>query len=225
MGNRPVVFKDNAANGFEFGNCILFDGVDDYINFSNVTLSGDFTINAWINLISTSTAQYCAIVNYSTGLSGFAIRKSDKLLYFRVEGQPPFSPVYPSNWNFGGWNMLSATRESGLLKLFTNGVKQGEGTFNGNMRINQTGDTWFNPPQNYMLDEIGWANVAISEADVFNLFNNENGQFLTKFCTPLSYFRCNQSGAQSFLIDEMGNNNGTLINFAAPPPEYFVPHV
>lgn len=86
---------------------------------ANLTFAGDFTIEAWINLVSTSTGPH-AIFGQKSASSWFDFRWYQNNFQASLNGG--------SGTNLGGtvtagtWNHVALVRSSGVIKLYVNGV-------------------------------------------------------------------------------------------------------
>lgn len=154
-GNAQI---DTAQSKFG-GASGLFDGSGDYLTTSvesaDFTMgSGDFTIEFFIRPAVVGTG-YCGLLSlplngYQTG--GFYLRRNLGVLEILMNGVP--TPVVSSlaAWSANVWVHVAASRASGVVRLFVNGVVQGSATNTTNL----TGAT---------------CRVAFDQQDLSNAFN------------------------------------------------------
>lgn len=117
---------------------IMFDGTDDYVQYSNPTSfnygTADFTIEAWIRLntlghthvIFTKTASG----SWTTAGKQFMIYSVDNKLYFDAYALATIKST--QTLNTGRWYHVAVTFNdtSNTIKLYVNGKQDGEGTAN-----------------------------------------------------------------------------------------------
>ncbi|NBR62685.1 MAG: hypothetical protein EBT86_13900, partial [Actinobacteria bacterium] len=125
--NFPItVVGDSRASNFSpylTGWSCYFDGTGDYLSVANnsaFTLgTGDFTIEFW--LYPTSTTQRNIAIG---GVSGSPIiyMNSSRFLEFQNFGVASIA-TSSNTLNLNAWNHCVASRASGTLKLFVNGVE------------------------------------------------------------------------------------------------------
>jgi len=137
--------------------------------------------------------------------------------------------ITPSIWNHIVC-VYDGTLASNNIILYINGNQTGTpDNFTGNVNLTSTdlliGDSPFGNNANAIFDEFAFWNTPLSSADISSLWASGDGDFANNY-SPANlqvYYRCNEEGAATTLIDETGNHNGTLNNFSTPPA-YFIPH-
>ena len=131
-----------------------FDGTGDYLSVAaNAAFAfgtGDFTVEGWIYFNSTSPSISALCQSDAVGTS-----TNDKwwfgysgALYFNTHGSGGFSVSIPWTATVGRWYHIAATRSSGTVSLFVDGVK-GSNTVTGT-------------PSGYSLSQNGLVIGAIS---------------------------------------------------------------
>jgi hypothetical protein len=124
INNRTCTLSNGPSFNNENKGVFSFDGVDDFSVISSVNLLGltSITINMW----------YYSNVNTSTALTRSSSTGNSFLLHFRGAG---FYIVTNDGNNSGylgwqtlpnglQWNMLTATWNGSIMKLYINGIKQ-----------------------------------------------------------------------------------------------------
>jgi hypothetical protein len=127
--NGPIFNSTNNGS-------ILFDGVDDYINFSELTPANTlntFSFGLWfspaITITSGSLATFSMLMESQD--QRFTSTRPDNYIYFLTNGELVFATFTPTNnlvslqttWNSDEWYQVFCTYEpiTGEKKLFING--------------------------------------------------------------------------------------------------------
>lgn len=223
-------------------NALNFDGVNDYVSVGdNIENLGDVTMEAWVYWKGSSIA--FSEIFTKEAISSFAITSANKLHTNFGNG---------SSW-LGGmdsqtaiplnvWTHVAVTRQSGVVKMFINGIEDastitnnatGQNTairiIGGKMVGSSTANTLFSG----QIDELRFWSVAKTAAQIkadinTTLSGNEIGL--------VAYYNFNQgtangnnSGITSLLDATVTANNGSITNFALSGntsnfvPGYFAP--
>ena len=120
-----------------------FDGTGDYLNIANQTAlhlgGGDFSIECWTYLTSTSGAQRPISQNNSNYEFAFFIANGGGITAysFQSSGTQNFG-ISGGTLVTGQWYHLACTRTGSTVAFFVNGVRQGTATFSGTVD-SQTG--------------------------------------------------------------------------------------
>lgn len=200
-----------------------FDGSNDYVSCGTTNLptgTSARTIEAWIKTTQTTGSQ--SIINYGNQTinnSRFGFINASGNLYFVGEGNDYNTNTLIAD---GNWHHIAATYEASTLKIYIDGALNATVTkvlntnnniFNIGASCNPTPGEFFNGS----IDEVRIWDVALSQTDIQDTMNCElvNGQN-----NVVAYYKFNQgfdatdNTSVTTLIDETGNHNGTLINFA-----------
>ena len=150
----PTAAYSTSVNG----GSIYFDGTGDYLSVVNTSAlafgTGDFTVELWLYLNSTSNAAYIHGSTNSTGNFGFNLVSGTMLVYTVGGGAVSYSPSLSTNQ----WTHLAFTRSGTTLTLYKNGVSLGTRSFTNNVTAasgstvigSETGSTNF--VNGYMAD-------------------------------------------------------------------------
>lgn len=214
--NIKSTFKENTTDSRNVPATHLnFDGINDYINASNLIPSGSsYTKEAWIkpssvysnNIISSSTAAFWFWQGYLQSGNGGG-----------------FAEVgYQASSLANKWSHVAVTFDdpSHTMKLYVNGALVSQNTTvasysSGNIQIGA-----FNSGIVYSgeMDEIRIWNVALTQSEIARRMNCElqgNEPGLVAYYTFDQGMDAANNLAQNSVTDASGNgHNGTLINFA-----------
>lgn len=128
--NRKITPYSNSAlstteNKFGGSSC-FFDGVGDYLEIPSITLSGDWTIEAWVYITNNSLVYYplidsrssASFQNYVCGL--YKIDNSYRLDFVTSTGRltGTSTEIIPNQWTY-----IVFTRSSNNITCYVDGVK------------------------------------------------------------------------------------------------------
>lgn len=206
------------------GSALSFDGIDDYVELPDPAAfdfgTGDFTIEAWINVadISSTRVVFSDYNGLSTGSVGLFINNSGSLLSYVGTGSTELTTV-PGVIQTNLWYHVALVREAGTASIFVNGNQEattsGLETRNVASQVNMaigyqpSGIPFYFSGE---IDEVRFWNTARTENEInsslYNtLIGNETGL--------LAYYRFDQSGNSTILPDRTVNNlDGTVNNGA-----------
>ncbi len=205
--NRRIV--DGVAPPFSFGNALQFDGVNDRVTIPSITSGTTWSFSAWFNY---STFGGMLI---SSGVD-FVRLTSATNVNIRFSNQYNFTI---SSINLNEWNHLCVRVDSGVAKVYVNGLESSTGSQNISFSVNfiylgsRTSDFFFGGK----LDEIAIWNTSLLDADILSLYNGGLGDYATNYSPAnlQAYWRMNGSGTDTTAVDEQGNYDGALNNFPA----------
>ncbi|EMR74688.1 protein of unknown function (DUF2341) [Thermoplasmatales archaeon SCGC AB-540-F20] len=139
-GNADV-YKDSTSNNYHgwdnisdsgksgvAGDGQTLDGSDDYIDFGDLPVSDDATVNVWINNSSTfgSTmflaGDWLDIMYNNYGLFWWDDWLDHGLAFFSGSGSDNY--LGGNYWNDGSWHMITGLRDGGTDRLYVNASEQ-----------------------------------------------------------------------------------------------------
>jgi len=243
-GGRGIVGSGSVLGGsgislaggtapFSFGNALKFDGVNDYVETNNnIGISGSTprSISFWFKTTFTSLQ---TVVQFQNGY--FLQFLNSGKLSLNPAGGTQAAATLDFSISDGNWHHFVFVQEGSTLntmKIYLDGFSQSMTYTNATYTINtqdlpiRIGRRFSdNVEANGTFDEIAIWDVALSATDASNLYNSGDGDFANNYSSEnlKLYYRCNEEGSATTLVDEQGINNGTLNNFSTPPA-YFVPH-
>ncbi len=112
------------------GKCLKFDGTDDYVSVpdsSSVSLTGSFTLSAWINTKS-NTVQQSIIEKYDTpGYNGYILRilSSGKIAAYTAGSAGNDSVTGATTITTNTWNHVVAVYNGTQIMIYLNGILDG----------------------------------------------------------------------------------------------------
>lgn len=222
-------FQAVTTAPFSFGNALQFDGVNDYVSFSEVeVLNG--TLSFWINL--QDSAPFVFSSDGSPNLSWVIVNSSTNELRVRVNASTnQLSFTSPITINTETWYHCVYTFHGDSANTYVNGFASGSnpqvyGTSTQSFNMDRIARLWSTANYyEFIIDELAVWDTILTPTQITNLYGGGNGDYATNYSPDslLAYYRCNEEDGATTLIDEQGNYNGTLNNFSTPPA-YFIPH-
>jgi hypothetical protein len=203
-------FQSGGQPPFSFGNALKFDGVNDYVSFSNITTTTTWSISFWFKYIS-------GMLFSNFGASNEYIQSFNSTNLRIVTGADSKFYAVPA-MTIGTWYHCFISVNSGSARLYLNSVQSLSGAQTNNTSITLNAMGTFNGGSFYFggtLDEVGiLTGVAGTAQNAIDLYNSGNGaNFETIMGGSTAYWRMNGTSGDSTAIDEQGTYNGTLNNF------------
>ncbi len=201
----------NMPDNIGAGNCLEFDGVDDYADIPNIAAydfgSGNFTVEFWIKysdnsapdgLVVSATNNVCTTI-------GWAIIGQGGIISFMLrDGNGACSPIFLSSTttlNNDEWYHVSAVRlgsPTNQIQLYINGIQEATGTANETLTSGRNivlGRRYLNLPNFYHLDG------QIDEVRIWNVARTQ-AQIRDNMCRQLT-------GTETGLVGYWNMNEGT----------------
>lgn len=216
-------FFTPQIDSFSFGNALRFDGVNDYVSFTNPISkpAGDpgYAISLWVNFPATPSFEY--LLGASSAASEWLRFNSTTSVTFR--SRP--SGVGTTTWTIPAisidtWYHVAVSLVGGTNELWINGTKYTGDADNydiENLSIDTIGEFGGAYGQ-FIMDELAiQTGSGLTQTDVDFLYNSGNGNSALEVMTPGVYYKLDESGTESTAVDSSGNSNdGTLNNFTLP---------
>ena len=216
----PVQFATASVN---------FDGIDDNISIpaaTSLNITAAITLEAWVYPTKNAGVQNVISKSSNTQNNGYIFPRTDDgwahaVAYLHIAGGwRTISAVYPA---LNAWHHLAVTYDGATIKLYIDGVLANSMAMTGSITTNTNPLTLGNQPgySEYFggsADEMRIWNVARTQAQIQAAMNMEIDP--TVQTGLVSYYTADQGnigGNNAGLItamDKVGNNNGTLTNFA-----------
>lgn len=223
-----LLFNNNLRA--QVGECLDFDGGNDFVQVPSLSLGSNWTAEAWVNPSAVSGGWYSIIgQNYwgTTTGSGFV---------FAIYGGTVFleTPAYAigqyvhieSSISANVWTHLAATYNNGIYAFYKNGILAGtqKGTYINaptpflmGMRTHNTATNTTVDPLDGRIDEVRIWNVTRSQCEIQSYMNCE----ISTTASLIANYHFNEGIANSFNINytvtdaSSNSNTGSMINF--PP--------
>ena len=212
--NKKTIKNMITVSNMNSGNCLEFDGTDDYVDipdiFGNEITS--FTVEFW--LYPNNYKDWNQQIGPGWGKFLFRTEKSGKVVagIDSKNDQRVFSAEKMMETDV--WQHFAVTYNKGDLKLYKNGIQLAQKT------IMETCPAWNgfkigNSSENSvdgMIDELRIWNTARSETDIRKLINKEIDN-PAEYDDLVAYYNFNQE-VDSFVVDRKNNYEGTRYNYS-----------
>jgi len=164
---------NNDSSGWttsgKYGNAIVFDGVDDYVDCGNdasVNITGELTISAWVK--KSSNTDWGAIVLKGAGNSADAYflreTNNDKFQFLVKSGGVSYDAINPSAIDLDVWTHIVGVYDKVNVSIFINGVQEEGDAYTGNVG-NNSNDLLFGRDT---FSATRYFNGTIDEVRIFN---------------------------------------------------------
>lgn len=202
---------------FSFGNALQFDGTNDNLIYSLVTLSGEFTLSIWWypTSLPAGGSVRCLFGNSTSYRHALALSANDIGLTINSGTTLPIAPT--SSLSINNWYHIVATRDSlGNIYGYVNGVKYYNAVSNNTLLLDQTNYNQLHSisPAGKVDDYVIWSK-HLTDSQVLSLYNNGEGNDpITIEPNNLElYYALNEESGSIALDLSSNNNNGTLVSF------------
>lgn len=214
-----------SASPIQFGgNALSFDGANDYVSVpdnNNLDITTNITLEAWVYATKSTGVQNVVSKSSNSINTGYIFPRTDNgwsnvVLYLNIGGWKTLSAAYPS---LNAWHHLAATYDGATMKIYIDGTLSASSAQTGSIATNSNALTLGNQTgySEYFggsADEIRVWNVTRTQSEIQNSMNSELDP--ASQTGLVSYYTANQGIAGgtntglTTLIDQKGNNNGTL---------------
>ena len=165
-GNNGTLTNGPTFNSSNLGS-IVFDGVDDYVSGTGVTISSQATLLIWFKTSTAQTNRYLLSLPFSSdGNNGFDI-------YLTTGGIGSYVITYPVNignvsysvgYGDNLWHMVAVSYNGSALTLYWDGVQVNTSSFSGTIKQSSNGE--------YNICRFGslglYVNANVSYVNVYN---------------------------------------------------------
>lgn len=120
------------------GGSAYLDGSGDFLNFSGVSFTSDFTIEGWVYKTATNASGYSNFF-YGTGNTQVAYDSGGVGSVSMVINGSVVVGTSGTAVTTNAWNHIAYVREGSTCRIYVNGVQQGTGTNSSSFPISQIG--------------------------------------------------------------------------------------
>jgi len=219
--NNTIGYGQGAKEGSSFSNLksIELDGVDDFVSFSDITLSGVFSISFWFKFTGTFNVSGESFIFGEFGNSNNYLQlNSATNIILRIGRNSKTYTSTTQTISQNAWNHLMIIRDaSNVTTIYLNGqVFKFLSSQVNDWKIQRIGRVW-NAARGFLggIDEFAiWSSDLTS--DVSTIYNSGVPNNLNDLSSlPLHWYRCGDNDTAPTLTDNgSGGNNGTMTNFS-----------
>jgi len=209
---HPATASSGWGNG-KFGKGLNFDGTNDNVLFSGLTIGTTHTISMWIK--PNGGIDYQGLITDSNGFNGlFYMGSTRKISYF----YPSIDNLNTTALQSGVWNHVVAVVSTGTVTFYINGVSDGTaGSIPGFTAINiGSAQPFTDEDFTGGIDEVMVYSRALTAAEVRNLYsrgsakvNSSQNSLVTNGLLGLWTFD-SRDIASTIAYDRKGGHNGTI---------------
>ena len=215
-----------VGGGAVFSNTksILLDGIDDRVEFSNLTAydNSDFSVSLWVKK-TTSGLEYVISNSSSSSKAGFDIIINSLNVNFsrRTTTKQASTGYINIGFTYNTWHNLIGTYNdtTGDLKLYLDGVLKNTSTTSVDVNSASVDLKIGCSTSNGLffqggIDEVSLFNSELSQSDITSIYNSGVPNDIASL-SPVSWWRCGDNDTSPTLTDNgSGGNNGTMTNFS-----------
>ena len=219
MSHRRSLLMKRPSSGFEFGNALVFDGVDDIVNFTGSSSTGVWSLSYWFKWDGTQTGVPLGGVS-ATKYVGYMATTKLKRITVRMSGTNFFD--FPDSHGDDNWHHVLITNDNTVgMRCYKDGVESTSGLLTAGNTYSWTFDRLGqrNGSLKYkgVLDEVcykeGYTGTLTDAQDLYN--SGAGVDSSTILTSPTQYFKLNESGTDTTAINDGSGGDGTLSNFPA----------
>ena len=177
--NRIGILTNGPTFNGSNGGVIVFDGVDDYVNNSQLTITGNqsFSWGAWIRPTATGTPVFFGNNSAGLGMVSYWDSANNKVRVgtWGFDRLTSGTTILPSTWGYTFWTWNGTT-----LTSYTNGIADGTATgfsFNISNLYTTIGNAVNSQYFNGRISQTLVYNRALSAAEVLQNYNITKGRF------------------------------------------------
>jgi len=202
---------------FNFENALKFDGVNDYVNFTQTASLPDYTVSAWFK----PTVFNKFFMSNDNSFSNVWMRFSTLIAFRDVTGAKIGNFYFPA-LSLNDWHHFILVGTGGSAKLFVDGVESTSGAQAlGNMQFSNLGRSASsaNTHFNGVIDETAIWTSALTDTQAINQYNSGAGNFANADVEPLIWYKLNETGSTTTALNSGSGGstyNGILNNFTLP---------
>lgn len=238
---KSLNFNIRIINSFNNIYSTHFDGVDDYVSLGVSGLSAmknTGSISAWFKLerVTAAAVMFDTRVDTSNKIDIFYHAGDNELrTTYKAGGTVNTAVLTDAVEEDGLWHHVSSTWDSsGNLKIYLDGVLKAttaiSGTFTGSLASAAIGHNNIDKYWKGNIDEVVIFNKELDSTEVSNLYNDGLPFNPKPVSNMIGYWKMgdgdlvgNSIATFPTIVDEIGNNNGTMTNMTSTDFEADVP--
>jgi hypothetical protein len=227
---------DVPPNPFANTLSTLFDGVDDRVEINRTLGSGyaELSISTWVkynNNVATSNRYHPIVAKlgpsfgHSFSLQNMRSGASSNggELYFNIHTSngsfTAFSGVVPSQ---NVWYNIVGTYDGSNIKIYIDGVLKAttivSGNINNNTELLMLGDAGYGGYSSILngnLDEVSIYSRGLTQSEVTSIYNSGVPNDVSTISDIEAWWRMGDGDTANTITDNVGSNNGTMVNMNA----------
>jgi hypothetical protein len=212
-----------------------FDGVDDRVQMNHTLTNGyaELSVSTWVkynNNLATSNWYHPIVARQGSLGNSFVLQNmrsgassNGGELYFGVNTPNgnfnAFSGVVPSQ---NVWYNIVGTYDGSNVKIYIDGVLKGTLSASGNINTNNTilylGDSGYGGYSQILngnLDEVSIYSRGLTQSEVTDIFGQGVPSDVSSISDIEAYWRMGDGDTANTITDNVGSNNGTMVNMNA----------
>ncbi len=151
----------------KFGQGVRFDGLNDRVDFSGISLGTSYTASMWIRPTAGGDTGFATLYSDSGATSGLWIRKSTMRLNLYYSSTDHFNST---TLTVNQWTHIAVVNNSGTATFYLNGIADGTAASAPALTVRYTGSD--SSGEDYLgnTDELRFYNRALSAMEVRQLY-------------------------------------------------------
>jgi hypothetical protein len=238
MSNRYRSILSLGSSTPPFANTLstYFDGFDDRVEINRTLGSGyaELSISTWVkynNNVATSNQYHPIVAKIGPSFGNSFILQNMRSgassnggeLLFNVQTPngsfTAFSGVVPSQ---NVWYNVVGTYDGSNVKIYIDGVLKAttsaSGNINNNTELLMLGDAGyggFSSILNGNLDEVSIYSRGLTQSEVTNIYNSGTPNDVSSISNIKAWWRMGDGDTANTITDNVGSNNGRMVNMNA----------
>ena len=217
-----------SGGGFAFGNCLDFDGTNDYLSFTQGSASDTFALSCWVNGDNIATSNFPLVGDSNTSNYIRVNNANSRIIVRNYTGTNTFFSGF--SFSNSTWYHIVVSSNALSCRVWVNGSESSSGTqtiASSPGDVNQYERLGFDNGPNYAngrFDEWGlWYGSYLTPTDVATLYNGGNGSDVSAINSGTLWVgsHLDESGLPSTTANLGSGGTINLNNFTGTP---FTPH-
>jgi O-glycosyl hydrolase len=172
-GNTGTLTNGASFSSGKINNGVNLNGSGSWVNIPNKTLSGNFTLAAWVNLTGTISSADALIGQEG---SGQCIDFSSGRIRFYTGSSTAVQAT--QTLSSGTWKHFTIRRSGSTISIYIDGVLNNSGTYSGSFIPKAIGRGNSGTNTGGKIDEVYLYNRALSATEITNLFGGTAARFI-----------------------------------------------